>query len=200
MPIIKGLLSLLIIFLVALTVLFIDFSYKTFSLRQRDVKTDAIVVLTGGRGRVEEGLRLYREKKGRWLLFIGVDPSVQKEDLLRDNKGDQHTESIILEKVSRNTLENAIYGRDLILKRDIRSIRLITSRYHMKRATLLFRNLLPRYVAIYPHPVDSKNLKEEWWSDQGSFRLLFTEFYKYCMFRFFFLFASGELKPVIVGQ
>lgn len=200
MPIIKGLLSLLIIILVALTVLFIDFSYKTFSLRKRDVKTDAIVVLTGGRGRVEEGLRLYREKKGRWLLFIGVDPAVKKEDLLRGYKGDQHTDGIILEKVSRNTLENAIYGRDLILKRDIRSIRLITSRYHMKRATLLFRNLLPKYVAIYPHPVDSKNLKEEWWNDQGSFRLLFTEFYKYCMFRFFFLFASGELKPVIGGQ
>jgi uncharacterized SAM-binding protein YcdF (DUF218 family) len=200
MPIIKGLLTLLIIILVALTVLFVDFAYKTFSLRQRDIKTDAIVVLTGGRGRVEEGLRLYREGKGRWLLFIGVDPAVHKEDLLREDKGLQHTEGIILEKVSRNTLENAIYGRDLILQRDIRSIRLITSRYHMKRATLLFRNLLPKYVAIYPHPVDTKNLKEKWWNDQGSFRLLFTEFYKYCMFRFFFLFASGELKPAIVVQ
>jgi len=47
--------------------------------------------------------------------------------------------------------------------------------------------------------VDSKNLKVNWWNDGGSFRLLFTEFYKYCLFRFFFLIASGELRPGIGG-
>jgi len=193
--IIKGLLSLLIILLVALCVMFIDFAYKTFSLTQRDVKADAIVVLTGGRGRVEEGLRLYGEGKARWLFFIGVDPSVKKGDLLKEADGRANSDGIILEKVSRNTLENAFYSRDLILKRDVGSIILITSRYHMKRAALLFRNLLPKSVAIYPHPVDSRNLQQKWWNDGGSFRLLFSEFYKYCIFRFFFLFASGELRP-----
>ena len=195
MSIIKGLLSLLVIVLVALSVLFIDFAYKTFSLRQRDVKSDAIVVLTGGRGRVEEGLRLYGEGKGQWLFFIGVDPSVRRSELLKGEVEPKKGEGIILEKVSRNTLENAFYARDLIMRQDINSITLITSRYHMKRATLLFRSLLPKNVAIYPHPVDSKNLKEKWWNDGGSFRLLFSEFYKYCMFRFFFLFASGEFRP-----
>jgi uncharacterized SAM-binding protein YcdF (DUF218 family) len=195
MPIIKGLLSIIVIFLVALAILFVDFAYKTFSLKQRDIKTDAIVVLTGGRGRVEEGLRLYQEHKALWLFFIGVDPAVQKGDLLKS--GDrQKDERVIMEKVSRNTLENAFYARDLVVKKEIHSIRLITSRYHMKRATLIFRNLLPKDVAIYPYPVDSKNLKEKWWNDGGSFRLLFSEFYKYCLFRFFFLFGSGELRPV----
>ncbi len=197
MSIIKGLISLLVIILIALAVLFIDFAYKTFSLRQQDVKTDAIVVLTGGRGRIEEGVRLYRGEKARWLFLIGVDPSVQKRDLFKKGDVDSDGDGIILEKVSRNTLENAFYSRDLIIKKDIRSIRLITSRYHMKRATLIFRNLLPKDVAIYPQPVDSKNLKEKWWNDGGSFRLLFTEFYKYCLFRFFFLFGSGELRPAL---
>jgi uncharacterized SAM-binding protein YcdF (DUF218 family) len=197
MSIIKGLLYLLLIILIALAVLFVDFTYKTFSLRQQDVKTDAIVVLTGGRGRIEEGVRLYRGEKARWLFLIGVDPSVQKRDLLKGGDGEWDGEGVILEKISRNTLENAFYCRDLIIKKDIRSIRLITSRYHMKRAILIFRNLLPKYVAIYPHPVDSKNLKEKWWNDGGSFRLLFAEFYKYCLFRLFFLFGSGELRPVL---
>ncbi len=191
--IIKGLLSLLVIILVALAILFVDFAYKTFSLRQQDVKTDAIVVLTGGRGRIEEGLRLYRENKGNWLFLIGVDPSVRKGDLIKGKHDELDAKRIILEKVSSNTLENAFYSRDLIVRNNVRSISLITSRYHMKRATLIFRNLLPKEVAIYPHPVDSKNLKEKWWNDSGSFRLLFTEFYKYVLFRFFFVFASGEL-------
>ena len=33
----------------------------------------------------------------------------------------------------------------------------------------------------------------------SSFRLLFSEFYKYCMFRLFFLVAPGELKPGTLG-
>ncbi|GLI39669.1 YdcF family protein [Geobacter hydrogenophilus] len=191
----RGLFSLLVIFLVVATVLFVDFAYKTFSVRQRDIATDAIVVLAGGRGRVEEGIRLFREKKGKYLFLIGVDPMVRKQELFQDRKGESLADRVFLEKASRNTLENALYGREIIDRKDIRSISLITSRYHMKRATLIFRSTLPRDIAIYPHPVDTVNLKEAWWRDQGSFRLLFSEFYKYCLFRFFFLFASGELRP-----
>jgi len=54
---IKGLFSLIVLLALVLAVLFVDFVYKTFSVRQRDVKTDAIVVLAGGRGRIEEGVR-----------------------------------------------------------------------------------------------------------------------------------------------
>jgi uncharacterized SAM-binding protein YcdF (DUF218 family) len=197
MSIIKGLFSLMVIIVIVLGVLFIDFAYKTFSLRPQGGNTDAIVVLAGGRGRIEEGIRLYREQKAHWLFLIGVDPSVQKGDLLKGGRGEMDGEGVILEKVSRNTLENAFYARDLIIKKNVHSIRLITSRYHMKRAALIFRNLLPKDVDIYPHPVDSRNLKEKWWNDGGSFRLLSTEFYKYCLFRFFFLFGSGELRPVM---
>ena len=192
MGLLKGLFSLLVLILLLLGILFVDFAYKTFSLSQRQVKTDAIVVLTGGRGRVEEGVKLYRAGEGRLLFLIGVDPSVLKRELYT-GKGSEH---VYLEKASRNTLENAIYARELIVGHQVNSIKLITSRYHMKRATLIFRNALPKDVAIYPYPVDTRNLKEEWWSDGSSFKLLFSEFYKYCMFRFFFLLAPGELRPL----
>jgi uncharacterized SAM-binding protein YcdF (DUF218 family) len=200
MSIIKGILSLLLIVLVALAVMFIDFTYKTFSVGQRHVKTDAIVVLTGGRGRIEEGFKLYREHQARYLFLIGVAPAVRKSDLFKGKEEVEADDGVILEKSSRNTLENALYARDLVQKQGgISSIMLITSRYHLKRATLLFRNTMPKDIAIYPYPVDSRNLKEDWWSHAGSFRLLFSEFYKYCMFRFFFLFAPGELRPGAPG-
>jgi len=192
MGVLKGLFSLLVLALLVLSVLFVDFVYKTYSLAQREVHTDAIVVLAGGRGRVEEGVKLYQAGQGHLLFLIGVDPLVKKGELY---KGDD-TENVFLEKVSRNTLENAIYARDLITKHRVSSIKLITSRYHMKRATLIFRNALAKDVAIYPHPVDSRNLKEDWWVHGGSFKLLFSEFYKYCMFRFFFMLAPGELRPL----
>jgi len=194
MNIIKAFITLLIIALVVIAMLFIDFAYKTFSYRQREVKADAIVVLAGGKGRVDEGVRLYREGKGIWLFFIGVDPAVRRSDLYLSRRGDPTSERVLLEKTSRNTMENAIYGRDIIMGKNVRSILLITSRYHMKRASILLRNALPRDVAIYPYPVDSNNLKQDWWSHGGSFHLLFSEFYKYCMFRAFFMLAPGELR------
>ncbi len=194
MAILKGLFSLLLIAILVVAVLFVDFVYKTYSVRQRDIKTDAIVVLAGGKGRIEEGIRLYRAGQGRCLLLIGVGQQVRKGDLVKD--GGESEEGIVLEKVSRNTLENAIYTRDLLQHRKVSSIKLITSRYHMKRATLIFQGVLPKDIAIYAHPVDSINLKEAWWRHAGSFRLFFSEFYKYCMFRLFFLFGSAELKPV----
>jgi uncharacterized SAM-binding protein YcdF (DUF218 family) len=196
MGFLKGLFSLVVIALLVLSVLFVDFVYKTYSVAPREVRTDAIVVLAGGRGRVEEGIRLFKEGQGKQLFLIGVDPLVKKGELYKGKRADD----VFLEKVSRNTLENAIYARDLITQNKVTSITLITSRYHMKRSTLIFRNALAKDVAIYPHPVDSRNLKEDWWIHGGSFKLLFSEFYKYCMFRFFFMLAPGELRPLPGGM
>jgi uncharacterized SAM-binding protein YcdF (DUF218 family) len=196
MKIVKALTSLLLIAAVVIVALFVDFTYKTFSARQKPVKVDAIVVLAGGKGRVDEGVRLYREGKGRMLFFIGVDPSVRRSDLYRPRSGDPSADNVYLENASRNTLENAIYGKELLMSHQVRTVQLITSRYHLKRAAILFRNALPKEVAIYPYPVDSGNVKEDWWAHGGSFQLLFSEFYKYCMFRAFFIFSPGELQPI----
>ncbi len=196
MKIFKALLSLLMLALLVVTALFIDFTYKTFSARPRQVQADAIVVLAGGKGRVDEGVRLFRARRATWLFLVGVDPTVRKSDLYRPKPGDPSADNVVLEKLSRNTLENAIYGRDIQVEHKVRSVLLITSRYHLKRSAILFRNALPPEVAVYPYPVDSSNVKEEWWHHLGTFRLLFSEFYKYCIFRVFFLFSPGELRPV----
>ena len=148
MSFVKGFLILLLILLTAVTLLFIDFTYGTYSVRQRELRTDAIVVLTGGRGRVEEGVKLYRKDHARWLFLVGVDPSVRKTDLYRERIGERRGEGVFLEKVSRNTLENALQARGFILDKKVASIQLITSRYHMKRAVLIFQNVLPKNIAL----------------------------------------------------
>lgn len=198
MNIIKAVLTLCIIGVVVVTALFIDFTYKTFSYRQNTQKVEAIVVLAGGKGRVEEGVRLFRESRAKHLFFVGVDPSVIKSDLYRPKHGDPSADNVILENASRNTLENSIFGRDLIVRSGVHSVLLITSRYHLKRASILFRNSLPRNITIIPYPVDSVNLKESWWNHGGSFQLLFREFYKYCMFRAFFMLAPEDLRQSVL--
>lgn len=198
MNILKAFVTLCVIGLIIVTVLFIDFTYKTFSYRQTGEKADAIVVLAGGKGRVDEGVRLFRESRADFLFLIGVDPTVRKSDLYRPRHGDPSSENVILEKISRNTVENSIFGRNAIVQSGAHSILLITSRYHLKRASLLFRNSLPKNITIIPYPVDTVNLKESWWNHGGSFQLLFREFYKYCMFRMFFILAPEELRESVM--
>ena len=198
MNIIKTFITLSIIGLIIVTVLFIDFTYKTFTYRQNSEKVDAIVVLTGGKGRVDEGVRLFRESRAEFLFFIGVDPSVKKSDLYRPRRGDPSSDNVFLEKSSRNTVENSIFGRSVIVNSGAHSILLITSRYHLKRASLLFRNALPKNITIIPYPVDTVNLKESWWSHGGSFYLLFSEFYKYCMLRMFFVLTPEEVRESVM--
>jgi uncharacterized SAM-binding protein YcdF (DUF218 family) len=191
----KGFISCILLVFLLVSVLFVDFVYKTLSFRVRDLNPDAVVVLAGGKGRIEEGVRLYRQGKGELLFLIGVDPSVTKADLYKEETPEvRSSQQVYLEKVSRNTLENAIFARELILRHNVRSMLLITSRYHMKRSLLIFRNILPKDIAIYPHPVAVKNSTEAWWSHGGSLRLLFSEFYKYCLYRIVFLFSQGELR------
>ena len=156
MNIIKTFITLSIIGLIIVTVLFIDFTYKTFTYRQNSEKVDAIVVLAGGKGRVDEGVRLFRESRAEFLFFIGVDPSVKKSDLYRPRRGDPSSDDVFLEKSSRNTVENSIFGRDVIVHSGAHSILLITSRYHLKRASILFRNSLPKEITIIPYPRYSK--------------------------------------------
>jgi len=190
----KGIVAVLILLVFLASALFIDFVYKTLSYKTRDYTVDAIVVLTGGRGRVDEGVKLFKGGKGEHLFLIGVDPLVKKADLYAEKSGERSGEEVYLEKASRNTLENAIFARELMQKNNVRSMLLITSRYHMKRSLLIFRSILPKDIAIYPHPVAIKNSTEPWWSHGGSFRLLFSEFYKYCLYRVIFIFSQGELR------
>lgn len=192
--ILKGLFSVFILLIFLVAALFFDFVYKTFSYRVTDYKTDAIVVLAGGRGRVEEGVRLYKSGKGERLFLVGVDPLVRKGDLYSEKSGERTGDEVYLENASHNTLENAIFAREMLQKFNVRSILLITSRYHMKRSLLIFRSILPKDIAIYPHPVANRNPAEQWWSHSGSFRLLFSEFYKYCLYRVVFSFSQGELR------
>jgi uncharacterized SAM-binding protein YcdF (DUF218 family) len=191
---IKGFIALLILLVFLVSALFIDFVYKTLSYKARDYTVDAIVVLAGGRGRVDEGVKLFKGGTGKHLFLIGVDPLVKKADLYTENSWERSGEEVYLEKASRNTLENAIFSREMMQKNNVRSMLLITSRYHMKRSLLIFRSILPKDIAIYPHPVAIKSSTEQWWSHGGSLRLLFSEFYKYCLYRIIFIFSQGELR------
>ena len=140
---------------------------------------DAIVVLTGGKGRISEGLRLLRRYRAPVLVLSGVDADADVDSIFRNALSVAERSRIILEKRSRSTYENAVQTRRLMDEFGFRSIILITSAYHMKRARYIFNRVLPDGASVETHPVQSPNYDVNRWWNSKSLSVLVGEFVKY---------------------
>ena len=85
---------------------------------------------------------------------------------------------ITLDEKSTNTVENAIEAAAWVKKNNIRSIRLVTSNYHMPRSMAEFR-ANNREVTILAHPVYSERVRKNWWRSWRSFVLIASEYNKF---------------------
>jgi uncharacterized SAM-binding protein YcdF (DUF218 family) len=122
-------------------------------------RTDAIVVLTGGTGRLERGMAVLKQGRAKRLLVAGADPSVTRADLARRlGPGTLKTLRccVDLGSESVDTRSNAEEARRWMRRRGYTSLRLVTSDWHMRRAAYEFRQDLPdaRIVidAVETHP------------------------------------------------
>lgn len=141
--------------------------------------TDAVIVLTGGARRVNTGLDLLANGSASKLVISGVNEAVSVRDILdlwQSNSQEKDAASccIILDHKAQNTMQNASETREWVVRENIHSIRLVTSSYHMPRAWLEFRHVLPD-IEIVPHPVVSVRGD----IDRGTFwKLTFEEYHK----------------------
>ena len=143
--------------------------------------TDALVVLTGASGRLAAGLALLAEERAEKLFVSGVYRGVEVAELLalsRRAPGELEC-CIVLGYSADDTVGNARETADWIRAEGYRSLRLVTSDYHMARSLVEFRRRLPG-VEIVPHPVSSSRVHlEEWWQWPGTAILLATEYNKF---------------------
>lgn len=144
--------------------------------------TDAIVVLTGGSGRLHEGLELLSKDFGERMFISGVYQGLDVRKLLqvaqRDPAG---LETRIGIGNAVNTRENAEETAVWVRKHKIRSVRLVTAAYHMPRSRLEFANAMPR-LEIIANPVFPAHVKQdEWWAWPGTTALMISEFNKFLM-------------------
>ncbi|MFQ5736485.1 MAG: YdcF family protein [Thermodesulfobacteriota bacterium] len=142
-------------------------------------RADAVVVLTGGRNRAQEGLRLLREGRAGVLVLSGVHRDAGIGSIFMNKIDDSERARTILDKVSRSTYENAVQTRRLVLERGWGSIILLTSAYHMKRADFIFRKVMPPGTRIENHSVSTPNYDEQRWWGEGSLAVVVPEFLKY---------------------
>ncbi len=151
------------------------------SVAEPERVTDAIVVLTGGSGRVHRGLQLLAEKRAKKLFISGVYRGVDVQELLRiSQRSPSDLECCIaLGYEADSTRGNARETASWMREQSLRSLRLVTAAYHMPRSLLEFRRVLP-YAEIGPHPVFPEHVKQrDWWRWPGSASLIVSEYSKY---------------------
>lgn len=141
--------------------------------------TDAIVVLTGGPGRIERGVSLLAAHRARRMFVSGVDRSVTPADLARQAGAPLALFAccVDLGREAVDTRSNAAETAHWLRQRDYRSVRLVTTDWHMARARFELGHALRadgvRSIAILEDPVRS---------DPG-FATLLNEYSKYLLRR-----------------
>jgi uncharacterized SAM-binding protein YcdF (DUF218 family) len=147
--------------------------------------TDAIVVLTGGQGRVETGLALLESGGAARLMISGAAPRLTLAELARVHGRDpaaleqRVTLGQAAATTSGNAAETAAWLEALAAGGiAVRSLRVVTAGYHMPRALLELRRALPR-TELLAHPVGPAALRSGEVPVTRAARLLAGEYVKF---------------------
>jgi len=140
-----------------------------------DRATDAIVVVTGGPGRVQRGLALLEEKRAQRMLVSGADRRVRPRELAAAYHAPPALVAccVDLGYEAADTRSNADETVAWLRTHHYRSVRLVTSNWHMRRARFELARMLPDDILLVPDAV----------SATPDLTLLFKEYCKYLLHR-----------------
>lgn len=144
-------------------------------------RAEAIVVLTGGEHRIQAGLRLLADGRGKRLLISGVNRANSRALVLKrfDTPGDTLlTCCIDIGYSAHDTVGNAEETFEWAANHRYKSLLVVTSNYHMPRGLVELSRVLPG-VNLVAYPVISPNARlQKWWQHPGTARLILTEYLK----------------------
>ncbi len=113
--------------------------------------TDAIVVPTGGPGRIDRGLALLRDHQAKRMLVTGVAPGVRPIDLALEYRTSPRLFDccIDLGADAVDTRSNAEETAQWVSTHDYRTVRLVTSDWHLPRARMELSAVLgPKVIVL----------------------------------------------------
>lgn len=146
---------------------------------------DAIVAVSGGdtNARTDEAIRLYKKGWADILIFSGAaeDKSGPSNAVVMQRRAiaaGVPQSAIHLDGLSETTRQNAEYTQMIFNSLNIKSIILVTSGYHQRRASLEF-NKQTVGVKILNHPVArDRDWSIWWWTNSRGWALATSELFK----------------------
>ncbi len=120
---------------------------------EKDPSADCAIVLTGGPGRVREGLSLLSRNMVKKLIISGVHPDVEFNELYPSwiYMGEIDEKDVVLERRSSTTYGNAQQSLPIVEALGCRDAVLVTSQYHMPRAYQTFVAAFPPGFPLIKH-------------------------------------------------
>lgn len=138
----------------------LGFVWFAFSLPQPAgaEKTDAIVVATGAGGRIPRGLDMLRAGAAPQMLVTGVDEEVKPREFAAEYQVESRLMRccVTLGFDALDTRGNARETAGWVAREQVRSIRLVTSDWHMRRAARELEGALPADITILRDAVRSQ--------------------------------------------
>lgn len=144
-------------------------------------EADAIVALTGGEGRLQAGIELLDQGKGKRLLISGVHADTSREELFAavGQLSPRSACCIDLGRGAEDTIGNAEETAAWVARNHYASLIVVTASYHMPRSLMELRAVSPQTKLVaYPVFPDRVRL-DEWWSDPQTTAVLAGEYLKY---------------------
>lgn len=151
---------------------------------------DAIVVISGGdtNRRTDEGIKLYKNGWADLIIFAGAaqdksgpsNAAVMKQRAL--DSGIPNS-AIFIDEFSETTEQNAANTADLLSDNNIKTVILVTSGYHQRRASLEFARYTGEGIEIKNYPVTvDKDWSPFWWMTPRGWWLAGSELVKIIAF------------------
>lgn len=159
---------------------------QSLGAAQHDARPcEAIVVLTGGAGRIDHGFHLLETKRAERLFITGVgehnnpDLFVQRYGLSEAlQQKIAEPEVLTIDRTADSTYSNADQTQLWLKDQLFEAVCLVTSAYHMPRSLLVFRDAMPEQLWIAEPVFTDGFALESWWEDEMTRRVLFTEYHK----------------------
>ncbi len=113
-------------------------------------KTDAIVVLTGGANRIDRGLEILKSGKSKKMLISGVDRDVKPRELAAQYAGSAKYFDCCIDLgfASVDTRSNALETARWAAKNKVKTLRLVTHDWHMRRARFELDRAMPDNISV----------------------------------------------------
>jgi len=151
---IKAMLFLIIFFIISGAALGI--AILGFGISSKPVKSDSIIILGCQvygtvpspflKARLDEGLRLYNEGYGSFLILSGgrgsgeeISEAEAMKNYLQSMGVDP--EKMILEDRSESTMENIEFSKEKMEEHGLKTAVIVSNKYHLKRASLIAKKV-----------------------------------------------------------
>jgi uncharacterized SAM-binding protein YcdF (DUF218 family)/glycosyltransferase involved in cell wall biosynthesis len=163
---IQGLVAVVVVYLLMFQTSVLWWVAAPLRVAATPAKADAIVVFAGGVGesgkagggsqeRVAQAIDLYQAGYAPWLVFSsGFVFTFREAEVMKAVAvaNGVPPEAIVLEEEAANTRQNVDRTHRILEERQWRSILLVSSPYHMRRAVLTWRKAAPE-ITVIPTPV-----------------------------------------------